>query len=264
MPALRDLQAAVRTALLGGDEGPALRLVSGDGIAPAARLAIYRHHVVSTLTDALAGTFPVVRRLVDPRFFAYAAERYLRVDPPAGPCLFEYGATFPDFLGAFAPCRHLAYLPDVARLEWVINAAVHAAEAPRIDPTALSAVPGAAAPRLRLRTHPAVRYLRCAWPVDRVWEAHQEGGCLDELRLVAEEIRLEVRRTSGADVAFRRLAPAEFAFRRALATGRPLGEAAAEAAEADPAFDLAGALAALLGDTIVVGFDIEPTKGGNP
>jgi len=263
MPALPELQAALRTALLGGDDAAACVLVHGDGLAPAARLAIYRHHVVTTLSEVLAGTFPVVRQVVDPRFFAYAADGYLRAHPPTSPCLFEYGAGFPDYLACFAPCRHLGYLPDVARLEWAINVAVHADDVPALAPAALATVPAAAAARLRVRMHPSVTYLSSPWPVDRIWEAHQEGGCPEGVRLDAGGTCLEVRRTAEDDVAFGRLGPAVFAFRQALAARRCLGDAAADALRADPAFDLPAVLAGLLADAIVVGFDIEGAKETN-
>ncbi len=116
MPSLRDLERDFARALLGEADGAVLASVLGDGLAPAARIGIYRNHVFSTLTDALKATYLVVCRLVDARFFAYAADRYIRAEPPAGPCLFEYGESFPEFLAEFEPCRHLEYLPDVGRL----------------------------------------------------------------------------------------------------------------------------------------------------
>ena len=257
---LRDLQAAVRTAVLDDEERALRHAIRGDGIAPAARLAIYRHHVLHTLTDVLASTFPVVCRLVDARFFVYAADRYIRAKPPASPCLFEYGETFAEFLATFSPCRHLAYLPDVARLEWALNVAHHAEDASPLDPVVLASVPETAAARLRLYFHPAVTYLRTAWPADRIWEAHREGADPDQQRVAPEDVRLEVRRTATDEVIFRRLPPPDFAFRRTLAAGRPLGEAAYRAAAADATFDLPAALAALLADTIVVGFGIQETE----
>jgi hypothetical protein len=89
MPTLRERERELRAALLGGDESRAAAGVALDGLAPEARLAIYRHHVLSSLTAVLVDTYPVVRRLVDPRFFAYAADVFIRRHPPAGPCLFE-------------------------------------------------------------------------------------------------------------------------------------------------------------------------------
>jgi hypothetical protein len=261
MPSLPDTQAGFRTALLGGDEASARRAVHGDGVTPGARLAIYRHHVVSTLTGVLADTFPVVCRLVDARFFAWAATQYLRAEPPAGPCLFEYGATFPDFLSAFRPCRHLAYLPDVARFEWAMHVAFHAGDVPPLAPAALAAVPERAAARLRLRMHPSVTHLRSSWPIDRIWEAHQTDGRLDRLRVEPADVHLEVWRTTADEVVFRRHMRATAEFRRTLAAGRCLGEAAAVATAADPAFGLPAALAALLDDAVVVGFGIQAVKG---
>ena len=95
----------MRSALLGGDERAAVAAIHSDAPSAAARLAIHRHHVSHSLTRALESTFPVVVRLVDPRFFRYAADAYIRGHPPAGPCLFEYGATFAGFLAGFAPAR---------------------------------------------------------------------------------------------------------------------------------------------------------------
>src|SRR5262249_5105660 len=141
MPALRDLQLAVRDAILGDDGEAAAHHIAGDRLAPEARLEIYRHHVFTTLTSALEATYPVICRLVDHRFFAYAEARYMRAYPPTGPCLFEYGATFPDFLAVFPPCRDLGYLRDVARLEWAMNLALHAEDSTGVDPARLGELP---------------------------------------------------------------------------------------------------------------------------
>src|SRR5262244_1643625 len=148
MPALCDVQAALRDAVLGRDEAPASAVIAGDGVRPVARLRLYRHHVFTTLTAALKATYPVVCRLVDERFFDYAVDCYIRARPPAGPCLFEYGRDFPEFLAAFEPCRQLVYLPDVARLEWALNTAAYAENATPLDPVMLSAVSDEDRPRL--------------------------------------------------------------------------------------------------------------------
>jgi hypothetical protein len=236
MPSLRELQHDVRAALL-GDDMSAAREVVADGLAPEARLAVYRHHVLTSLTAALETTFPVVVRLVDPRFFRFACDRYVRAEPPAGPCLFEYGATFPDFLATFEPCRHLPWLPDVARLEWAMNAALHAPDAEPLTAEALRARPTGTLETAGLTLHPSVTLLESAWPVDAVWRAHQ-GEATGVVDLDAGVVRLCVWR-QGDDVVFRALTPAAFAFRRALAPGGPLAAAADAALALEPTADLA-------------------------
>src|SRR5262245_40745949 len=254
MPALRDLQAAIRDALLGSDAGPAMLDIEGDGLSPEARLDIYRHHVRTTLTAALEATYGVVSRLVDRRFFAYAADGYVQAHPPAGPCLFEYGSAFPDFLASFPSCRHLAYLPDVARLEWAMNAAFHAPDVEPLDPARLAVVPPRAVARLTFTLDPSVTLIESRWPIDEIWRANQ-GGAAGHVDLASGGVRMEIRRTDGI-VTMRRLLPADHALRVALAAGATLARAAAAGLAIDSRFDLTAALHDLLQERIATGFAV--------
>src|SRR5258707_6473995 len=141
MSTLLELQMRLRRAVLGGDTAEIVSAIQGDGLDAAARLGIYRHHAFTTLGDALQGTFPVVCRLVDKRFFAYAAHEYLREHPPHSRYLVEYGADFADFLAGFVPCQDMPYLADVARFEWALNIAATVREATPPQPQTLAAVP---------------------------------------------------------------------------------------------------------------------------
>ena len=176
MTPLRELQRDLRAALLGADDAAAAAAVRDDGLSGAARLGIYRHHVFVTLTAALAAAFPVVCRLVDERFFGYAADRYIRTEPPAGPCLFAYGATFPAFLAEFPPCHALPYLADVARLEWAMQRALDAPDATPLAADALRSAPPERACDLIFTLDPSVALLASPWPIDRIWRANQPAA----------------------------------------------------------------------------------------
>ena len=176
---LRDLQGAMAASVLQGTDAPLASIVRADGIAFDGRLQVYRNNTFSSLTAALKDSFPVVCQLVDERFFGYAAQEYIRAHPPRAPRLAEYGGDFAEFLGGFEPVRHLAYLPDVARLEWAVNAAYHAADAPKHDPARIAAVPQDRYPRLAFAAHPSVRLFASEFPVDRIWQVHQPGGDLE-------------------------------------------------------------------------------------
>jgi hypothetical protein len=252
MIALRDLQAAFGRALQGEPEPALLEEIAGDGLPPGARLAIYRHHVRTTLTDVLATAYPVVRRLVDPRFFGYAADQFIGRCLPAGPCLFEYGESFAEFLAGFPPCRDLAYLPDVARLEWALHVAWCADDATPLDPARLAAVPAQTRPRLALRLDPSVSYLDSPWPIDAIWRGHQsEAAEATPVDVAAGGTQLEVRRRAD-EVVFRSLDAGTFAFRRALHAGQPMAEAADRALAVRPDFPLAQAIGDLLQEGIAV------------
>jgi hypothetical protein len=252
---LREIEAAFSRALLGGDERLAPAEVLGDGLAPGARLQIYRHHVFTTLTAGLRATYPVVCRLVDERFFGYAAAQYIQRHPPRGPCLFEYGASFPEFLAAFEPCRHLRYLPDVARLEWALHAALHAEDVESLDPACLRGLPEDGLPQVMLRLDPSLALLSSRWPIDQIFRSNQpdaDPGIVVDLGVGGAH--LEVRRI-GVDAMFRALDRPTYAFRLALAEGHCFEAAAATALALDDSFDLAAAFQALFAEHLAIDFE---------
>jgi hypothetical protein len=256
MTALRELQSAIGRAVLGRDEASIVEAIHGDGLEPAARLAIYRNHYLASLTEALKAIYPVVCRLVDERFFAYAARDFIDKAPPQEPCLFEYGAAFPDFLAELPAAAKLAYLSDVARLEWAINAALHAPAEASISRAGFAEVSMADYPKLVFRLQPSLRLLGSDWPVDRIWQANRpENETVDRLDLDEGGCHLEIRQQDDA-VVFRRLDAAEYNFRKALAEGRPLEAAAAAVLASEPSFDLAKALGRLMGEGLIAGFEL--------
>ena len=255
MASLRELQIDFGCALLGGRGERATEEIAEDGLPAEARLAIYRHHVVAALTGALLSIYPVVCRLVDERFFAYAADEFVRRHPPEGPCLVEYGAELPEFLAAFAPCRHLAYLPDVARLEWAIHVAHHAADAVPLATTLLADVDPGRVGDLVFRFDPSTALVASRWPVQAIWRAHQTTGDVASISLDAAGQRVQVSRR-GDDVRVVLLTAPVYAFRRALRDGRRLGDAVAAATAADPAFDVTASLHALFRESILTGFTL--------
>jgi hypothetical protein len=195
---------------------------------------------------------------VDERFFLYAADEFIRAFPPRQACLFAYGEGFPDFVAAFPPCGHLPYLADVARLEWLMQRAAHAADAAPLAPKALAAVSEAHMSGLAFRLDPSLGFLTSRWPVDRIWRANRPGASMDgEIDLGAGGACLEVRRL-GDDVVMRALDPPTFAFRAAVARGVRLDEAAEAALALRPDFDLTTTFGDLFREGAVIGFDLAP------
>jgi hypothetical protein len=252
--ALRELQMQLRQAVLGGATAEIVAAIQGDGLDPAARIGIYRNHAFATLGASLRGTFPVVCRLVDERFFAYAAHEYLREHPPHSRCLAEYGADFADFLANFEPCKSLPYLAHVARFEWALNIAARVREAAPLPPQVLAGVPINEAAYLAFRLQPSLSYVVSPWPIDAIWQANQENE-VPLVDLASGAARLEIRR-AGDVVAWLRLDSAIFAFRTALANGSVLAAATAAATLQDSAFDLAPAIQHIFANGLAVAYDL--------
>jgi hypothetical protein len=244
----------LRQAVLGGDTAVIVASIQDDGLDPAARVGIYRNHFFATLGGLLQVTFPVVCRLVDERFFAYAAHEYVREHPPRSRCLIEYGADFADFLADFEPCKALPYLADVARFEWALNIAASVQDSAPLPPRALAEVPTNAAAYVTLRLQPSLSYVISPWPVDTIWQANQEDE-VPSVDRASGGTRLEIRRAGNA-VAWLRLDPATFAFRTALADGLVLAAAMTVAAVENPTFDLAAAVQQIFADGLAVAYEL--------
>ena len=162
MSALADAQRAFMRALFSCD-------------AADARLEVYRSSVMANYAAALAATYPVVRRLVGEPFFAAAARRYAREVASASGDLHEYGGDFAAFLAAHPTASSLAYLADVARLEWACHQCELAPQPPAFDFDALARVPAQAHGSLRLTLDPSLRLVRSPHAIAAIHAANQPG-----------------------------------------------------------------------------------------
>lgn len=238
-------QATFAAALLDADRPVPDGVVDFNGRRDARRFAVYRNNVAVGLVDALAATFPAVRRLVGERYFRAMARVYIADHPPRSPLIFEYGTDFPDFIAGFAPARRLVYLPDVARLERLWLDAYHAADAAPLAATALAAVAPQDLPGIGLRPHPAARLHRSRYAALTIFSANRRGDdSLAGIDPLKAEDTLVTR--PALQVETRHLPPGGAVFLARLMAGARLGAAAEEAATRAPGFDLPLAIAAML------------------
>lgn len=214
-------------------------------------IAIYRRHMLGNQHEALAATFPVVRRLVGEAFFREAAARFSRARGSTSGDLNAFGAGWPDYLAGYPFAAGLPYLADVARLEWAVHESMHAAEVLPLDFTRLAAVHPDRFADLRFRMHPGLRLLRSGHPVLAIWEANQperdgtpEGPGTAQCVLV---------RRVGFDARPMLLGEDDLNFLQALQAGATLEEAAA-ASRVDTAA-IAALLARCASWQAIVGFD---------
>src|SRR5262249_36236259 len=156
------------------------------------------------------------------------------------------------------PCRHLEYLPDVARLEWKLNAAAHADDFVPVDLGRLLGLDPDDAERVTFQLDPSLSLLASPWPIDAIWHANQREADPDRtVDLDAGAVHLEIRRADD-NPAFRHLPPATFAVRHILLTGLPLGDALTARHADAHALDVTDALRALFEENVLGGFRLSP------
>lgn len=243
MSELAALQRSFGEAIASADKAnEAKALFRGRPETALARLAVYRGNVVGACTKALAGAYPIVAKIVGESFFEGLAREYLRRFPSESGDLNEFGARLAGFVAQFPHTQDLPYLPDVARMEWLVHRAYYAGD---------GAGPGLRlAPGLCLWSGLAL--LASRWPLARIWEVHQddyEGEFSVDLEAGPERIlihRPQFRVRVGA------LSAGSYRFLERCGAGATLGAALEAALVAEPGFDLGAALAAWIEAGVIV------------
>src|SRR5258708_8948185 len=222
-PSLLELQRAMCASLVAHDDRGISAHVVDAGMSPAERLDVYRNTFASVLTTALRLSYPAVHRVVGAEFFEGAARVFIEARPPKSACLDDYGEKFADFLSDFEPAASLAYLPEVARLEWAVNRALHASDVEPLDPRRLAALAEAERARVSFAPHPSVGLLRVCEPVDLIWRAvlEEDDDALSAIDPGAGPARLLVQRlATGVEV--RRMSESAWRITAPLFAARPL------------------------------------------
>jgi hypothetical protein len=213
---------------------------------------VYRRNVRANLGGALAAAYPVVRRLVGDALFDEAAARYVRANPSRSGDLHDYGGEFGAFLEVYPPARKLAYLADVARLEWACHESHHAGEAAPFDLAQLRDITAESLGEVRFRLHPAVRLMRSFHPIAAIWEANQPARDGTPERIEGPD-HVVVRRARFA-VRVERVDAAEWTLLAGFAAGASLEAASASLSPGDAERILAACLARFVRDAVICGF----------
>ncbi|AEF98629.1 DNA-binding domain-containing protein [Methylomonas methanica] len=224
--------------------------IVANGLTPDQRMAIYRNNTLAGLTEALRELYPVVNRLVGDGFFNRLALAYLDSRPPTSACLLSFGGEFAALIAEFADARGLAYLPDIARLEWFFHEAYHAENDSTLALPDLARVDPADYVRLAFKMHPSARFMASPYPLDSIWRANQPDCADNELiDLKQGGCRLLLFRPD-SEVCMIRLSEADYLCLSALAAGDSLLHAVETTLAKQPDFSLE----ALLRDGVSCGW----------
>jgi hypothetical protein len=203
------------------------------------RLALYRGNLSAGWHKVLLNAYPVIAQLVGEEFFTALVREYGRAHPSTDGDLNRFGAHFANFLQAFPHTQDLPYLPDMARLEWLIYRAHFAGSAPTLRPDAMAMAPDAFE-AARAQMHPAAALFESQWAIVEIWQAHQPGGSQLPQEIASASYAL-VSRPQWRTVVTP-ITPASAAALRALQDGASMGAALDAAFEQDEEFDITGQL----------------------
>jgi hypothetical protein len=170
---LPELQHAYRDYLLTGESACLAPAIIADAFDGTERLGIYRSNFLIGLGEALKANFPVTLQLLGREFFEQAARRFVLAHPPRQPCLFEYGADFPDYLRALPQLSALPYVAEMARFEFARIASYNGPTETYLGVEMLAGLPPERLAALPVRRARHAQIVIGNAPVLALWTAHQ-------------------------------------------------------------------------------------------
>ncbi len=160
---LRALWRDARPAVVGGWMRDGARFERG--------LEAYRSNAGALAERALAAAHPTLQQLVGEESFAGLARTFWRAAPPEKGDLARWGGALAAFVETDTQLASEPYLADVARLEWAVHEAEHAADP--APPQGLERLAGCDPAATRLRLQPGCALVQSAHPVVAIWQAHR-------------------------------------------------------------------------------------------
>jgi hypothetical protein len=246
---LADLQRQMRDAVVTGSSGPLASLLVG-GRDAAKRLGIHHRHYTVSLATAIVGRFPATGWLVGPGRLEDAARDFVRKHPPTALCIAEYGAAFPAFLSEWPATADLTYVPAFADLDWQLGRLAVAVDMAAVGREQLATHNSTDLADLVVTLQPGTHYVEASWAIDALMKTYLADTSSESWTLTQHHLYLEVRGARGS-FRFSRLRVGDYMFRRSVASGVSLGDAARGALELDSAFDPGAGLLSLLDERLI-------------
>ncbi len=150
------------------------RVVSpSDGESPLERLAIYHHGYFARLTECLEDDYPSLRYALGPDIFSDVCRAYVNANPSREPNLNGFGRKMPIFIRELdlAPA---CFTSELARLEWALVEALHAAAPEPISAQMLMSIPEQELPNVRFEASDSLRMFSFEYPVNAYLQAFYE------------------------------------------------------------------------------------------
>ncbi len=243
---LHDFQRSFASGLLTGKAGEA----PPDGLrVDALGFGVYAHHARASLRIAIEEAFPIMKRLVGLDFFTAMAEQFVTAHPPKQGWLSSYGEAFPEFVAQYPAAADLAYLADLARIEWARVRAANAPNDPGLDLKSLATLDEAALGSLCLSLHGAATLVCSPFPVFDIWQAHfrsDDDEHVPEIDLATGPQHVLITRTGPLEVNVSLLYPGDAAFLAAVVKNESFAAACEVAISTETDYDLGSRLGDLV------------------
>ncbi|MEE9303571.1 MAG: DNA-binding domain-containing protein [Thiotrichaceae bacterium] len=176
---LDSLQERYSKAIYGEDIQPLKSLIAETrNFTAQARINIYRNNTLGSLKSTLSQIFPVCETLVGTNYFSQLATSHILKNPSQHHNLDCYGETFSltikNLVTEHIELEDVAYLADVAQLEWLLHQSYYAPDRMCFDLQRFSSLATEQQMQVRFILAKDVALMDSPYPVSDIWNQHQQ------------------------------------------------------------------------------------------
>lgn len=204
-------------------------------LTSTALLPVHNDNYFVTLTRALKAQYPQTLVLLGREFFEPLCADYIHDYPSHSPQLKDYGAYFPEFLLRHENMKDLAYVADIARLEWICHQLPITDAAFTLD-DALLQLKETDYDKLHVELNPAIQLMSSQYPLSKLM-AYCKSPTESLFEISIDPCHLLIMKTIHG-VSFFSLSDAEYLFLNDLANNVSLSTALTHALQKDDTFQL--------------------------
>jgi hypothetical protein len=175
MIVLDDLEQRFLAHLRGGEAFPP-EWCAEVNVDSAIGLSIYANAYRSRLREALLSDHPVLSRYLGDALWERLCLGYIDAHPSRVRSLRHFGTSLPRWLAAQTPFSEFPVVSELAAWERLLLDVFDAADATRLDWSAVASLAPAQWPGLRLRFHPSLRCLRTDCNTVAIWRALKDDN----------------------------------------------------------------------------------------
>ena len=143
----------------------------------SARLQAYSNNYQGGLTSFLRITYPQVFAHLGAQYFDFICRGYIVENPMIKSAIDEYGYTFSKYLDEQILIRkemeELAFLPDIARVDWAVQSSYYALSRPKFDFDCFAQLNIEQQQNVHLLLAPDIYLIGSHWPLEQLWQYHK-------------------------------------------------------------------------------------------
>jgi hypothetical protein len=157
------------------------------GVSGEERMSVYAKGYKARIREGLGEVYETIQSLLEPEIFSQLSNDYAVRYPSHSYNLNLVGEHLPELLATHPLKERFPFLPDLARLEWLIYQSFHAFDGKPLEPSDIASIPMEDWESARIVFQPSVALLASPWPILDIRQLRHEKT----LREAAENIRPE-------------------------------------------------------------------------